>query len=140
MRRTQQALMVMLVALVMPLGAVFSQDELDTQLATAIQHAGFAMGAEELGMAVRHLGHVLNCIVGEGGEGFGADWGHPCGDQGSGIAVDLEAHAQYPDVIVLVDAARALAQEGVAQESLGAVHAAAAGVRALLEALQAFGG
>jgi hypothetical protein len=124
-------------------GMVFSQgstDALDTQLATAIQHAEFAVNAEDHAMAVRHLGHVLNCIAGEGGEGFDAAWGHPCADQGDGIMGDVAAHAHAADVGPLVNAAHALAMDGVQQESLGAVHASAAGVRALLMALRDFGG
>jgi len=117
-----------------------SLEALDTQLATAVQHAEFSMGADEHAMAVRHLGHVLNCIAGEDGEGFDGAWGHPCAGQGSGILVDVDAHAHAADVAALLAAAHSLAMQGVGQESLGAVHAAAAGVRALLEVLAGFGG
>jgi len=117
-----------------------SLEALETQVATAVQHAGFSASADEHAMAVRHLGHVLNCIAGEDGEGFDGAWGHPCAGQGSGILVDVEAHAHAADVAALLAAAHALAMQGVTAESLGAVHAAAAGVRALLEVLAGFGG
>lgn len=125
-------------ALVLGAGYVSSQmveapsGALAAQLQTAIQHAGFSASAEDLAMASRHLGHVLNCIVGEGGEGFNADWGHPCGGQGAGIMNDLSSHPQAADLQALVETARQLAAQGVTQESLLAVQAAAAGVGALL--------
>src|SRR5690606_40578948 len=63
---------VAVMALLLGAGLVSSQSieaptgELGTQLQTAIQHAGFAASAEDQAMASRHLGHVLNCLVGEG--------------------------------------------------------------------------
>jgi hypothetical protein len=109
--------------------------ELATQLQTAIQHAGFSASAEDQAMASRHLGHVLNCIVGEGGDGFNADWGHPCGGQGAGIMNDIASHPQAADLQALVDSARELAAQGVSQQSLLAVQSAAAGVAALLQVI-----
>jgi hypothetical protein len=120
--------------------AAVAQEALDTQVATAVQHAGFSMNADALDSARQHLGHVLNCIAGEGGEGFDGSWGHPCGGQGAGILSDAEAHADAAAVTLLVRSAHALAMEGVQAESLGEVRAAAAGVRALLMALQEFAG
>jgi hypothetical protein len=109
-----------------------TQQALDSQLATATQHAEFSMNADEHAAAARHLGHVLNCIAGEDGEGFDGAWGHPCDGQGGGIMADVAAHPRSADVMALVEAAHALAMEGIQAESLGAVQAAAAGVRALL--------
>jgi hypothetical protein len=128
-------------ALCLTLGAAaLTQEALDTQLETAVQHAGFSMNADEHAAAQRHLGHVLNCIAGEGGEGFDGSWGHPCAGQGAGIWSDVEAHAESAAAMLLVRSAHALAMEGVQAESLAEVRAAASGVRALLMALQEFGG
>lgn len=102
------------------------------QLNTAITHSGFSATAEDLAMASRHLGHVLNCLAGEGGEGFNADWGHPCGGQGAGIVNDLSSHPQAADLELLVTHAHDIASEGVTQESLVAVQSAAAAIAALL--------
>jgi hypothetical protein len=124
-----------------PTGVVLAQatqEALDTQLATAIQHAEFSMTADDRAVATRHLGHVLNCLVGEGGEGFDGAWGHPCAGQGDGIMADVEAHPHHDAVILLVRSARDLVREGVGAESIGAVHAAAAGARGLLMALVDF--
>lgn len=136
---------VAVVALALAVGIVSSQaieapsGELATQLQTAIQHAGFSAAAEDQAMASRHLGHVLNCLVGEGGEGFNADWGHPCGGQGAGIANDLSSHPQAADLMPVIDAARALAAQGVDQQSLLAVQSSAAGVAALLQVIAGSG-
>ncbi|HET8986129.1 MAG TPA: hypothetical protein VFN03_10255 [Trueperaceae bacterium] len=108
---------------------------LATQLATAVTHAGFSANAEAIEMATTHLGHVLNCIVGTGGEGFNADWGNPCGSQGEGIINELASHPQAADLQALVESARALAAQGVTQTSLVAVQTAAAGVAALLSVI-----
>ncbi len=132
---------VAVLALLLGAGLVSSQSieaptgELGTQLQTAIQHAGFAASAEDQAMASRHLGHVLNCLVGEGGDGFNADWGHPCGGQGAGIANDLASHPQAADLQAVIDSARALAAQGVTQQSLLAVQAAAAAVGAMLQVI-----
>jgi hypothetical protein len=122
-----------------PVVAQATRDALDAQLATAIQHAGFSMEATELDMATRHLGHVLNCLAGEDGEGFDGAWGHPCAGQGDGILADVATHPQHDAVILLVRSAHELAMEGVQTGSLESVRAAAAGVRALLTALVDFG-
>lgn len=137
-RKSTSLVLALLLVMALPLGAVSSQDyaapsgALATQLGTAIQHAGFSAAATEHEMAVRHLGHVLNCIAGAGGEGFNADWGHPCDGQGAGIASDLASHPAAADLAIVVEAARQLAMQGVGESSLGAVQAAAFGVQALL--------
>lgn len=137
-RNANVRLIALLFAALVPLTFVSSQGyqaptgALATQLGTAIQHAGFSASAGELPMAVRHLGHVLNCIAGAGGDGFNAEWGHPCEGQGDGIANDLSSHPAAADLTILVEAARQLAMQGVGESSLGAVQAAANGVAALL--------
>jgi len=120
--------------LVFMLGAAtaVAQGAFATQLATAVQHAEFSMGSDDHAVAVRHLGHVLNCIAGVGGEGFDGSWGHPCDGQGSGLLTDLADQSRADDLAVVLRAAHALAMAGVEEGSLGAVRAAAAGVRALL--------
>lgn len=69
-------------------GAVHGQEAFQMLWGTAVQHAEFSMGADDHTMAVRHLGHVLDCIAGEGGEGFDGSWGHSCGNQGAGMLND----------------------------------------------------
>lgn len=138
--RIQRSLLVFAIAALALSGAVFAQDAFETQLATAVQHAEFSMGADDVDMAVRHLGHVLNCIAGEGGEGFDGSWGHPCDGQGAGLVSDIEGHAAADDLMAVLRSAHGLAMEGVEAGSLGAVQAAAAGVRALLMVIGEHGG
>lgn len=138
--RMQRSLLVIVITALATSGAVLAQDAFETQLATAVQHAEFSMGADDTAMAVRHLGHVLNCIAGEGGEGFDGSWGHPCDGQGAGILADIEGHAAADDLMAVLRSAHGLAMAGVEAESLGAVQAAAAGVRALLMVIGEHGG
>lgn len=133
---------VVVVAVTALLGGIVSSQMIEaptgnlaTQLATAITHAGFSANAEAIDMATTHLGHVLNCIVGTGGEGFNADWGNPCGSQGAGIMNELASHPQAADLQALVESARALAAQGVTQTTLLAVQSAAAGAAALLSVI-----
>lgn len=131
----------MLVVAILAVAAMaFAQTPFETQRATAVQHAGFSMEADEHDMAVRHLGHVLNCIAGEGGEGFDASWGHPCAGQGEGLLNDLAGQAHADDLGAVLRAAHGLAMAGVEEDSLAAVQAAAAGVRALLLVIEERGG
>jgi hypothetical protein len=104
-----------------------------TQLETAIAHANNSLNTGEFEGAHRHLGHVLNCIEGEGGENFNPDWGNPCAGQGVGIINDIAGHPAEEEMRLLVEAANGLALAGVNTDSLETVHSAAAGVRALLE-------
>lgn len=121
-------------------GAVRGQEAFQTQWSTAVQHAEFSMGADDHAIAVRHLGHVLNCIAGEGGEGFDGSWGHPCGNQGAGLLNDIAEHPSADDLVVVLRAAHALAMAGVEEGSVASVQAAAAGVRALLLVIEERGG
>ncbi len=140
-RRTNITITVALaVACLVLAGAAQGQEAFQTQWGTAVPHAEFSMGADDHAMAVRHLGHVLNCIAGEGGEGFDGGWGHPCGNQGAGLLNDIAEHPRADDLMVVLRAAHALAMAGVEQGSVAAVQAAAAGVRALLMVIDERGG
>lgn len=112
-----------------------AQGAFGAQLATAVQHAEFSMSADDHDMAVRHLGHVLNCIAGEGGEGFDGSWGHPCGAQGAGLVSDVAGVSNAEAIEAVLRAAHGLALDGVDTASIAAVHASAAGVRALLQVI-----
>jgi len=58
------------------------------EITTATNHAGLASKAGEIGMVKTHLHHVLNCLVGNGGQGFDASFGNPCNNQGAGAIND----------------------------------------------------
>ena len=54
------------------------------QAAMASQHAGLAAKAPDAKTTEMHLHHVINCLVGPGGDGFDASVGNPCKDLGNG--------------------------------------------------------
>jgi hypothetical protein len=64
----------------------------ETQLQTALLHAGKLL---EQGLGILapqiHLQHVINCLEGPNGKSFKAAAGHVCTGQGNGILPDLKA-------------------------------------------------
>ena len=60
-------------------------------VSTAAQHAGMAAAGADLAGVRRHLHHVLNCLVGPGGEGFDAAPGNPCAAAGGAIPQTSDA-------------------------------------------------
>ena len=57
----------------------------------AANHAGLAAGAANIGAVHTHLHHVLNCLVGPGGDGFDAMPGNPCAMAGGAIPQETNA-------------------------------------------------
>lgn len=60
-------------------------------LGIAAQHAGLAASAANLNVVHTHLHHVLNCLVGPGGDGFDAAPGNPCAMAGGAIPQEKNA-------------------------------------------------
>ena len=63
-------------------GAAFADGP--QQIGTASKHAGMAAAAPDLKGVTTHMKHVVNCLVGPGGQGFDAAAGNPCNGQGQG--------------------------------------------------------
>ncbi len=63
-------------------------------VSTAATHAGLAASGADLAGVQRHLHHVLNCLVGPGGEGFDATPGNPCAAAGGAIPQTADAAAK----------------------------------------------
>lgn len=57
----------------------------------AANHAGLAAKAANINAVHTHLHHVLNCLVGPGGEGFDAMPGNPCAMAGGAIPQENNA-------------------------------------------------
>ena len=57
----------------------------------AANHAGLAAAAANIGAVHTHLHHVLNCLVGPGGDGFDAMPGNPCAMAGGAIPQETNA-------------------------------------------------
>ena len=71
-------------------------------IGVAANHAGLASMAGNIDMVHTHLHHVLNCLVGAGGQGFDQAKGNPCG--GSGPAIPQTADAATKTKLEMVAA------------------------------------
>jgi len=88
------------------------------EISTAHAHALMAQNASSVAMAHTHLHHVINCLVGPGGNGFEAAAGDPCKGQGKGAIADASNdHALHAKL----ESALTDAQAGLKSESLAAV-------------------
>ncbi len=107
--------------------------KLNTQLTTAVEHAGNAVKSGTMSTAVSHLGHALNCIEGTRGKNFNAAWGHVCQGQGDGITTDIKGAKNADSVMPVLESAHGLAVAGVKAKDLAGVQFAARGVGSLLQ-------
>ena len=57
----------------------------------AAMHAGLAANAGNINVVHTHMHHVLNCLVGPGGDGFDAMPGNPCAMAGGAIPQENNA-------------------------------------------------
>lgn len=64
---------------------------LQTELKTALEHAGFAAKYDSLQEVTLHLHHVVNCIVGSKDAMYNASAGNPCQGQGNGVLADIQS-------------------------------------------------
>ena len=82
---TAKPLPAMLAGLALMIPALaLSADGARQEVNTAEQHAAFASKAKAVDQTHLHLHHVINCLVGPGGDGFDARAGNPCKGQGDG--------------------------------------------------------
>ena len=72
----------MFIAAALASGAAFADGP--QQISTAGKHAGMAAASPDLKGVQTHMKHVVNCLVGPGGQGFDAAAGNPCNGQGQG--------------------------------------------------------
>ena len=64
------------------------------ELSIAQNHAGMAAKAADLKTTQMHLHHVVNCLVGPGGQGYDPSNANPCGKAGNGAIPDSTDAAQ----------------------------------------------
>jgi hypothetical protein len=98
-------------------------------IATAANHAGLAAAAGGIDMVHTHLHHVLNCLVGPGGDGFDAAPGNPCANAGGG-AIPQTADAGMK---AKLQAAATQAKGGIANADMAASKKVATDVQAMLK-------
>ncbi len=105
----------------------------DTEIKTAITHAGYASKADALKTVTLHLHHVLNCMVGPEDKMFDKAAGNPCQGQGNGAMPDLKAKmgedAQYYEASFVAQ----IASQGIASSNLQEAKAAARVASLILE-------
>ena len=87
---------------------------------TAEEHAELATKGDDLATVHRHLHHVLNCLVGEKGEGFDASAGNPCAATGAAIPQTSDAKMK-----MMLEKAAKTARMGIADDSYEAAKKAA---------------
>jgi hypothetical protein len=81
----------------------------------AAQHAGLAANAGNINLVHTHMHHVLNCLVGPGGDGFDAMPGNPCGMAGG--AIPQENNAEMKTKLLNVAAAM---RAGIGESNMAA--------------------
>ena len=96
-------------------------------IATAKNHAGLAANAANIGAVHTHLHHVLNCLVGPGGNGFDAMPGNPCAMAGGAIPQTADAAAKAK-----LETAATAVRGGITNEDMAAAKKVATDVQGSL--------
>ena len=94
----------------------------------AANHAGLAANAGGIDMVHTHLHHVLNCLVGPGGDGFDAAPGNPCGMAGGAIPQTADAAMKAK-----LQTAATQVKAGIANADMAAAKKTATDVQAMLK-------
>jgi hypothetical protein len=103
--------------------------DVNKEVSTAAQHAGFAASGKDMKTTQMHLHHVVNCLTGPQGQGFDASFGNPCNGQGSGAISDTTDSAKKASL------QQALQQtlDGLKQSDMAAAQKNATAVQDLLK-------
>ena len=96
--------------------------------ATAMEHAELATKGDDVAAVHRHLHHVLNCLVGDKGEGFDASMGNPCSATGGAIPQTSDAKMKMK-----LEKAAKEARMGIANDDFEAAKKAAMDVQMALK-------
>lgn len=115
-------------ALFFYIGSARAESDPAKEVATAAQHAGLAAKAADMKATQMHLHHVVNCLVGPGGQGFDANEANPCKDQGAGAIPDTKDSAQATNLRQALTKANA----GLAAKDQAAAQASATEAQGLL--------
>ena len=94
----------------------------------AANHAGLASNGANIDAVHMHLHHVLNCLVGPGGNGFDAGQANPC--MGSGPAIPQTADAAMKTKL---EGAATQARGGIANADVAAAKKTASDIQAMLK-------
>ncbi len=105
----------------------------DTEIKTAISHAGYAAKADAESGVTQHLHHVMNCLVGPEDKMFDQAAGNPCKGQGNGALPDLKAKGSQDGQYYEASWAAQVASQGIASKNLQEAKAAARVAGLILE-------
>jgi hypothetical protein len=111
-------------------GASAALADAASETVTAATHAELAAGASDLNGIHTHLHHTLNCLVGQGGNGFDAKQMNPCAESGKGAIPDTTDAAKKASL----EKAAAKAREGLAAGDMKAARADASATASMLKA------
>lgn len=105
---------------------------LSKEVATATQHAGYAVSSNSIKGVHEHLHHALNCLEGPHGEGFSAHYSDPCKGMGNGAI--LGAHDKTQRQVLMAAASKA--KEGIQTDSFSMARTDASEVQSILKKVQ----
>lgn len=111
-------------------GTAVAAGDAQKEAATAMEHAGYSAKADSIKGQHLHLHHVVNCLVGEDGEGFDESAGNPCKGQGDGAINDAE---EGSDLQMQLEQAADLASIGTEIQDPEAAKHVALAVESLLK-------
>jgi hypothetical protein len=94
----------------------------------AANHAGLASNGANIDAVHLHLHHVLNCLVGAGGNGFDGGAGNPCMGSGPAIPQTTDAAAKTK-----LENAATQARGGIANGDVAAAKKTASDIQAMLK-------
>jgi hypothetical protein len=111
----------------------FAAGDAGKEIATAIQHSGYASQVKSTEQVHLHLHHVVNCLVGPEGKGFYPEAGDPCKGMGNGALNDLNGQ---PKVRAELEKALREADKGLRESGFKTAHRTAERVRKTLKVAQ----
>lgn len=85
------------------------------EASTAAMHAGFSSKSKDVAGVRLHLHHVINCLVGEKGDGFDPKAGDPCQGMGNGAINDASGSFKAELEKALAEAKAGLSTDELAE-------------------------
>lgn len=106
--------------------------DVTSEIATATDHAGYAVAGLNIDAVHMHLHHAVNCLEGSSGKNFDSGNENPCAKAGNGAIPDTADAATKAKLQAVV----ATAEAGIAAKDMGAAKKAATDAYAALRAIK----
>ncbi len=103
-----------------------------SEIATATDHAGYAVAGTNLDAVRMHLHHAVNCLVGPRGKGFDKSNENPCTGDGNGAIPDTTnaaTKAKLESVVVTAESGIGAKDEAMAKKFASDVYATLRGIK-----------